>query len=432
METHPENKRILVVDDDKGVRQAYAKSLGPRSSSTVLAQGASLFGGQAALQPAGGGKAYDLTLTAGGAEAIAKIEAAMARAAPFAVAFIDMNMPRMDGAATANALWRRDPNLKIVIVTAYSAYSPEDIIQRVGREDIFYLRKPFNPEEIRQFARALLRQWNLEQEKNRLDRELAEARAGELDTAARIQQRLLFGRPPAGLDGFSVGHLAVPSQWVGGDFYDFILQARGILDVVVGDVMGKGVPAALVGAAVKAGLLRAVAEERAAGRSAPPAPEAIVTRVHAALIDQLEALETFVTLCYLRFDTSAGRLSCIDCGHVKPVLVSAANGSLETLAGTNLPLGFPEVGPFRETTAPFASGDMLFIYSDGLTEAAGADGELFGENRLTASIERYRSKNPAALIQAVHQDIVRFTGREDFSDDFTAVAIQATPTGTVG
>ena len=377
-----ENNRILVVDDDSGVREAYAKSLGPKNDSGVLAQGAALFGGKpAAVRSDGRGKAYDLTLTAGGAEAVAVVEQAISRAAPFAVAFVDMSMPGMDGAATAQALWDRDPALKIVIVTAYSDYTPDDIIQRVGREDIFYLRKPFNPEEIRQFARALLRQWNLEQEKARMDRELAEARASELDTAARIQRRLLLGQPPAGLDDLAVGHLAIPSQWVGGDFYDFILQDRGVLDVVVGDVMGKGVPAALVGAAVKAGFLRAVAEERAATRGGTPGPAAIVGRVHAALIDQLEALETFVTLCYLRFETTAGQIVFIDCGHVRPVHVSMADGSWHGLAGTNLPLGFPEVGPFREITVPFAPGDLLFVYSDGLTEAAAASGEMFGEER---------------------------------------------------
>ena len=422
-----ENNRILVVDDDPGVRQAYAVSMGHREDAGVLAQGTALFGGAATARPEFPRIAYDLTLTAGGEEALAVVDAALAATSPFAVAFVDMSMPRMDGAVTAQALWERDPSLKIVIVTAYSDYTPEDIIRRVGREDIFYLRKPFNAEEIRQFARALLRQWNLEREKARLDRELAEARASELDTAARIQRRLLLGHPPAEAGPLTIAHLAIPSQWVDGDFYDFMPQSEGVMDVVVGDVMGKGVPAALVGAAVKAAFLRAMAEERASACQGTPSPAAILTRAHTALIAQLEALETFATLCYARFDTTAGTLTFIDCGHVRPLHLQAAEGGLTALEGYNLPLGFPEVGPFREVTVPFVPGDLVVIYSDGLTEAADAGGVMFGEERLKEAIRRHRRLSPADLIAAVRREIADFTGDDEFRDDFTTVVVQAVP-----
>lgn len=420
------NNRILVVDDDPGVRQAYAASLGRRDDSRVLDRGAALFGGTSAVDRLEhSADAYDLTLVDGGEKALEAVEAALAASAPYAVAFVDMSMPRMDGAQVATAFWERDASLKIVIVTAYSDFTPEDIIQQVGRKDLFYLRKPFNPEEIRQFARALLHQWNLEQEKARVDRELAEARAAELDTAARIQRRLLLGRPPAETGALSISHLAIPSQWVAGDFYDFIPQGDAVMDVIVGDVMGKGVPAALVGAAVKAALLRAMTDERVAQCAKRPSPAAILARVRTALIHQLEAMETFATLCYVRFDTAAQSLTLVDCGHVRPLHVGADGAGPTAMEGSNLPLGFPELGPFQEVTAPFTPGDLLLVYSDGLTEAANAVGELFGEKRLKASIQRHRECSPADLIAAVRRDIESFSGRTDFRDDFSMVAVRA-------
>ena len=96
----------------------------------------------------------------------------MTREEPFAVAFIDMKMPGIDGATTAKKIWELDPEIKIVIVTAFGECSPDDIVTIVGRDDLFYLNKPFNQGEIKQFTRALLEQWNLAAEREKLQFEL--------------------------------------------------------------------------------------------------------------------------------------------------------------------------------------------------------------------------------------------------------------------
>jgi len=90
------------------------------------------------------------------------VREAVERGRPFELAFVDMKMPGMNGAETAREIWRIDSGIKIVIVTAFSEVSPDEMVQVTAREDLFYLRKPFNPEEIRQFARALCRQRDLE------------------------------------------------------------------------------------------------------------------------------------------------------------------------------------------------------------------------------------------------------------------------------
>ena len=103
--------------------------------------------------------------------------------------------------------------------------------------------------------------------------------------------------------GIRIHQRAVPSQKVDGDFIDFFRQGDGLLDVVVGDVMGKGVPAALVGAAMKTRLLQALTDLfRSSRRTEIPAPEHIIGDVQRHMVHQLQDLETFVTLCYARFD----------------------------------------------------------------------------------------------------------------------------------
>ena len=169
------NDRILLVDDDPAIRETYREILSPWGDTTLLSQAAELLQGSISLASSGVQEGYRLAFADSGKNAIEIVEQALKDQKPFAVAFIDMNMPGIDGAETARQLWRRDPNLKIVIVTAYSEYSPKDIVEAVGREDIFYLRKPFNSDEISQFAKALVHSHALEEDRERLLTKLSNA-----------------------------------------------------------------------------------------------------------------------------------------------------------------------------------------------------------------------------------------------------------------
>jgi len=165
--------RILVVDDDRAVRDAYREILAPHQRD-YLSEGDRLFGaGEKKGQPAAA--PYRVDEAGDGAEAVQKVQTVLATGKAFAVAFVDMKMPGMNGAETAREIWALDPRIKIVIVTAFSEVTPEDIIRVVAREDLFYLRKPFSPQEIKQFARAMCRQWTLEAERDRLAEELKDA-----------------------------------------------------------------------------------------------------------------------------------------------------------------------------------------------------------------------------------------------------------------
>ncbi len=248
----------------------------------------------------------------------------------------------------------------------------------------------------------------------------------EVEIGSVIQQTLLLGRPPDGLRSFRLATLAVPSSLVDGDFYDFFRHDDDTLDVVVGDVMGKGVPAALVGAATKSQLLRAVSGLLGAGGRRPGVAD-VVAAAHDAVVPKLIEIERFVTLCYARLEARARRLTLVDCGHTRTVHYRARDGSVALLQGHDAPLGFPAEPPYRPLAVPVEAGDVFFFYSDGLTEARGPSGEPFGEERLAAAVAANGALTPAALIERVREAVVSFSGTASFADDLTCVAVQIAP-----
>ena len=123
-----DNQRILVIDDDPGVRDAFKEILTASPTSGIAERGAALFGEETPSPASCSPQFYELTLAENGEQGVNEVERARAEHRLFAVAFIDMNMPGIDGAETARRIWAVDPQIKIVIVTAFSEYRPCDII----------------------------------------------------------------------------------------------------------------------------------------------------------------------------------------------------------------------------------------------------------------------------------------------------------------
>jgi len=159
------SRKVLIVDDDPGIRDSYKNILMPEPKNELLSEGASLFGATEIKDTHENQINYELVFTDRGETAIEEVEKATQDNQPFAAAFIDMKMAGISGAETAKQILLIDPKIKIIIVTAYSEFALDDIVRITGREDIFYLRKPFTPEEITQFARSLTQQWLLERER---------------------------------------------------------------------------------------------------------------------------------------------------------------------------------------------------------------------------------------------------------------------------
>ncbi|MDM8538897.1 SpoIIE family protein phosphatase, partial [Desulfobacterales bacterium HSG17] len=420
------NNRILIVDDDPGVRNSIRDVLKPPVLNELLSKGASLFDtGSKQPIPQKKDDPYNLRFVENGMEAIQAVLEACQSHEPYAAAFMDMKMPGPNGAETSRRIWEIDPDIKIVIITAFSEYSEDEIVQITGRDDIFYLRKPFSSGEIKQFARALTRQWNLEKQKAELTQKLTETRDHEIKIAAQIQQSLLLEKGPNDFSGLEISQLTIPSQSVDGDFYDFIQLDEKRLDVIVGDVMGKGIPAAILGAAIKNKITRSLNQIVLDSTDKRiPGPETIVTRVQSEMITQLEEVERFVTLCYARFNMAKSIFSFVDCGHMRTIHYIGASSTCRLHQGHNMPIGFPEKQPFQRVDVPFSSGDLFLFYSDGLVEAKDSENELFGEDQLVELVQHNATVTPAELIQIIHKTIMDFARTDQLGDDFTCVAIK--------
>jgi phosphoserine phosphatase RsbU/P len=255
--------------------------------------------------------------------------------------------------------------------------------------------------------------------------ELARAREQEVEIGFKIQQTLLLDQPPRDVPGVRVAALTIPSQRIDGDFYDFFKHRDDCLDVIVGDVMGKGIPAALLGAATKSHFLQALS--RLISLAAPgtlPEPKDIVTLAHSEVARQLIELESFVTVCYARFDLQNRRVDFVDCGHTTTIHFRASTGTCALLQGENLPLGVSEREIYVQNRVPLDPGDVLLFYSDGLTETRNSAGELFGIERLAECVRAHGRLEPEALINQIREAAVAFSNSDTFGDDLTCVAVR--------
>jgi PAS domain S-box-containing protein len=278
-----------------------------------------------------------------------------------------------------------------------------------------------------QQAEDEIRQLNAELEQRvrarTADLEAAHEREGQV--GFRIQQMLLLTQPPTDVAGLQVAALTIPSQRIDGDFYDFFKHESQVLDVIVADVMGKGIPAALLAGATKSNFLEALCHLIAMSRSGVlPAPKEIVTLAHADMVRQLINLESFVTLSYARVDLNRRVLDLVDCGHTGMIVVRASSGCCETVHGDNLPLGIREGEIFDQIAIPFEAGDLFLFYSDGITEMRNPDGQLFGADRLSECVRLNRALEPDALVHAIRTAVIAFAQSERLTDDLTCVAVK--------
>ncbi|NWB27676.1 ATP-binding protein [Pseudomonas gingeri] len=191
MTTHS-NRRILLVDDTPSIHDDFRKILMPaRDESPDLdLMEAALFGQEART---GGSQPFELDSAYGGQEGLAKVEYALAHEQPYALAFVDMRMPQgWDGAETIEHLWQVDPNLQVVVCTAYTDYSWEDLLERLhGHDRLLILKKPFDNIEVQQLANTLTNKWEMTQRANlqmHTLEELVEQRTQALKQASQALQ----------------------------------------------------------------------------------------------------------------------------------------------------------------------------------------------------------------------------------------------------
>jgi sigma-B regulation protein RsbU (phosphoserine phosphatase) len=257
-----------------------------------------------------------------------------------------------------------------------------------------------------------------------IEDELGRVRQREINIGSRIQQMLLLGHVPENISGARLAALTIPSQQIDGDFTDFIQHDRQHLDIVVGDVMGKGVPAALLGAAIKSMFLQAISKLVCASNVASlPTPEEIVSYAHQRLCGQLISLNSFATVCYARFDMSRYNMDIVDCGHTN-VIHLHGDGQCKLLQGKNMPIGFTEWESYQQMSISLTPGDIVFFYSDGLIETRNDEDEMFGTDRLVEAVRKHGALEPGEMLREIYGDLVYFSESPSFADDMTCVVVK--------
>lgn len=324
-------------------------------------------------------------------------------------------------------------------LTIYSgepnAFSPEEIeLLTELAEDLGFGITTLRTRAQRQRAEEEVRTLNAELEERvarrtaqleAANKEIEQAHDREIEIGFRIQHTLLLDHPPQDAPGLEIAAMTIPSQRIDGDFYVFLPQPNGRLDSIVGDVMGKGIPAALLGAATKSHFLRAFSDLVLSSPDGKlPEPSEIVMTAHAELARHLIELDSFVTLVYARFDVYTRCMTLVDCGHTGIVHWHASSRSSSMIHGDNLPLGVRERELYEQFSVPFAPGDMLLFFSDGITETRNSAGDLFGPDRLEEFVRTHPDLTPDELVEAVHEAVFDFSGNERLTDDLTTVAVR--------
>ena len=233
----------------------------------------------------------------------------------------------------------------------------------------------------------------------------------ELKVAADIQRALLPAARVDGLFSTATGSSS-PCLAVGGDFFDYVDLPSGQFGFIVGDVAGKGAPAALLAAAVL-GMFSAESIYQGS-------PASVVSRLNRGLFRR--AIENRFLTAFYGILGPDGAFTYTNAGHNAPVLASASG--LRRLETGGLVLGLFEHATFDEETVLLSPGDFIVAFSDGVTEAFDIEGQEYTDERLLASIERHRGKTPQALLDALLADVKTFTGEATQNDDLTLVMVQ--------
>jgi sigma-B regulation protein RsbU (phosphoserine phosphatase) len=363
--------RILVVDDEPGILRAIERVLGATHHIVVNSSARDSMAVAAAIDPE--------------------------------LAILDVRMPELDGFELMGRLKAQHRELEIILMTGSVDDLDEKLIRAIRSHAFYFIQKPFDREVLKTLVERCL-ELRRSREENRRHVERLES---ELCEAHTFQQRLLPDRE-AVVNGLAICCRYAPCSTLGGDLFDYAEARSGQTALLIADVSGHGVSAAMLTGIVKSSFRSSEAE----GYD----PLAVVQRVWTSLAPF--GYDRFVTLVAALVAADAGRLEYVNAGHPPGILWRRRDGFL-WLEGTG-PLVSPALrAPQWELkAAPIAEGDQILLYTDGVSEALATD-DHGGEFRLSAAIGRH-AEGGAALLDTILADVHR-TASHPQSDDLTLV-----------
>ncbi|MDH3454760.1 MAG: SpoIIE family protein phosphatase, partial [Desulfuromonadales bacterium] len=237
----------------------------------------------------------------------------------------------------------------------------------------------------------------------------------ELEIAKGIQLSLLPTSTPE-VPGIALGGICIPAKEVGGDYYDYLLHEDGRLDLVIADVSGHNVGAALI-----------MAETRTMIRSRRGLhnnPQEILCELNQFFFEDLTRAELFITLFYLQYRPETRQITYASAGHSPTLLWQAKTRQCIRLDPEGLIIGVKEAFPYEQESLTLEAGDVLLLYTDGLIEAENEQHDFFGEGRLAELLGEHSHLPPQELIEHIVEQVRLFSGHRNFQDDVSLIVMQ--------
>ena len=348
---------------------------------------------------------YKLSVAVDGNAALRSVEKS-----PPDLVLLDIMMPEIDGYEVCRQLRAREATRELPVMFLSALEDVKNKAQgfEVGGND--YLTKPFEVLEVKARVRSLLKA------KAYADA-VREAMARDLRIAREIQMGILPANLAAITKGTSLEVDAViePVREVGGDLYEVLRVSDRRVVVALGDVSGKGIPAALF-MAVAMTVLRTLARHIAE-------PDEILRRLNDELVEQ-NPRGMFVTLQCLVFDLEQKRLSCAGAGHHQLAIVSPGRPPRLACPSTGRPAGLMPFNPIEREPLPLEPGDTFVLFSDGVSEAMNTEEAFYGDDRLLAALAACDGAPPKDIVTRVLTDVRQFAAGARQSDDITVLAVR--------
>jgi serine phosphatase RsbU (regulator of sigma subunit)/AmiR/NasT family two-component response regulator len=343
------------------------------------------------------------------------------------VLIMDQDIPRLNGLSAARMIHSRWPRIKVLLLGDSKDQSAFQNALEAGAAG--YLTKDIAADDLRNAIHQMSEQGSLafQESSPKILEELAEialeetnvsvrpSLAQELAAAGKIQAELIPARAPA-LRGWDIASRLEPARETSGDFFDFIPLPNGDWAVVIADVTDKGMGAALF-MTLCSTLIRTYAVQY------PLLPAIVMGTVNDRLQSDTRG-DMFVTAFYGVLEPDTGRLRYVNAGHNPPIQVQCRkNRPVEQLRPTGMVLGIMENAHWSQKMARFQPGDLLVLYTDGVTEAQDPHGRFFGVERLVQMVRALQGRPSQEILEALLEEVHCFTGSQVLQDDLALIVI---------
>ncbi len=355
-----------------------------------------------------------------------------------AIILMDIQMPVLDGFETAQLIRRRERSryTPIIFMTAHERTDTQ-VFKGYAAGAVDFLTKPFVPEVLKSkvaiFVELFQKTDQVRQQSEMLreierkehDRQMAEAkerweqeRLREEIRLARLIQQKLFPVAPLPSATFDISGASYPAEATGGDYFDYIPMRDGALGVVIGDVSGHGFGPALLMAELRAYLRALLLTREDVGE--------IVGLLNRALADDAPDGH-FATLLLARLDPTTRSVIYASAGHTPGYILGSSGDVKSVLQATGMPLAVLMDGDFPAVVVPpLEPGELLLLTTDGIVEAHGPDGKLFGMDRLLGVVRTNQARTARTIVDTVYSTVRSFCGAQAQLDDMTMIVIKAT------